>query len=247
MMALRDVSFAYGGRPVLREVSLTLPDGEVTALIGPNGAGKSTALRVLAGILRPGAGAALADGTDVRAYPRRALARRLAYLPQDRPMPALSVETLASHGRFAYLDASRRLRAQDRRAVEAALERVGLAELRDRDVRTLSGGQRQKAYLAMLIAQDAPNLLLDEPLNHLDIGCQLDLCALLRELAREGRCVGVVLHDLSLVPRLCGRAALLDAGALRFEGPAEDCLQSRALRAVFHVKPVAGVAFEREL
>lgn len=246
MIELSDVSFAYGGRQVLEKAGLSLPDGCVTALIGPNGAGKSTALRLMAGLLRPQAGRVRVDGRNPAGIARREAARLIAYLPQERPVPALSVEGLAAHGRFAYQNAAGRLGASDREAIDRALVLAGMDGHRDRDLRTLSGGQRQKAYLAMVIAQDTRNLLLDEPFAHLDIGFQLELCRLLARLAREGRCVGVVLHDLALAPRLCERVALLHEGRERFTGSPEECFRSRAFEAAFGVRvsESRGIVFE---
>lgn len=246
MIEMTNVCFAYAGRRVLEKMSLRLPDGCVTAIIGPNGAGKSTALRLMAGIFKPEFGTVLVDGIDPSASPRWETARRIAFLPQERPVPALSVEELAAHGRYAYHPGTGRLTAADRDAVARALALTGMETLHDRDLRSLSGGQRQKAYLSMAIAQDTRNLVLDEPFVHLDIGFQLELCRLLSRLAWEGCCVAVVMHDLPLVPRLCDRVALIDRGCARFVGTPQGCFRNAAFEQAFGVRLVAtpGYTFE---
>lgn len=246
MIELTNVRYAYAGRRVLENMSLRLPDGCVTAVIGPNGAGKSTALRLMVGLFRPEFGSVRVDGIDPSASPRWETARRIAFLPQERPVPALTVEELAAHGRYAYHPGSGRLTPADRDAVCRALALTGMEHLRTRDLRSLSGGQRQKAYLAMAIAQDTCNLVLDEPFVHLDIGFQLELCRLLDRLAWEGCCVCVVMHDLPLVPRLCGRVALIDRGCARFVGTPQGCFQSAAFERAFGVRlaQTPGYTFE---
>lgn len=240
MIEWQNVSFGYGKKALLKDISLTMNDGEAIALIGPNGAGKSTMLRLCARLLKPQSGRIEVDGRELAGWRSREFARQLAFLPQTRPVPALTVRSLVRLGRFSH-------GRGDREAVEQAIHAAGLEELAGRDVRTLSGGQRQRAYLAMLMAQDARNVLLDEPLTHLDIGSQLDIAELIRMMQAQGKCVAVVVHDLSMLDRVCGRAVLLDQGRIAFDGGAEECLRSEALQNAFGVRvlPGQGTAFER--
>jgi len=240
MIEVQNVSFGYGKEKVLRGISCQMNSGEVVGLIGPNGAGKSTLLRLTARILKPQSGTIRVDGRDAAAYQTRAFARQLAFLPQSRPMPALSVRSLVMLGRFAHGQG-------DRQAVDKAIHTVGLDALAQRDVRTLSGGQRQMAYLAMLLAQESPNVLLDEPFTHLDIGAQLDVADVIRHMRNEGKCVAVVLHDLSMLERVCDRAVLLDKGQITFDGSASDCLRSDAAQKAFQVRILEnqGISFAK--
>lgn len=240
MIELEGVSFGYGRGDTLRQVSCRMQDGEVVGLIGPNGAGKSTLLRLCAGLLKPRQGAVRVDGRSVDAYRARAFARRVAFLPQSRPVPSISVQRLVEMGRFAH-------GTDGHGAVERALLAVGLSENARRDVRTLSGGQRQMAYLAMLLAQESPNVLLDEPLTHLDIGAQLDVIRVIRQMRGQGKCVAVVLHDLALLPQICDRALLVHQGQILFRGSPGECLLSPALEQAFGVRvlPGEGPGFER--
>ena len=240
MIEVQNLSSRYGKEPVLRQISCRMNDGEVVGLLGPNGAGKSTMLRLMARILKPQSGTILVDGKDAVDYPAKPFARQLAFLPQSRPMPVLTVNSLVSLGRFAHGKG-------DREAVEKAIHTVGLDDFANRDVRTLSGGQRQMAYLAMLLSQESPNVLLDEPFTHLDIGAQLDVAEVIRHMRDEGKCVAVVLHDLSMLEKVCDRALLLDEGSIAFDGSAPDCLRSEALQKAFQVRILEnqGISFAK--
>lgn len=247
MILTQNLTFGYGKTPVLQNVSCEMPDGCLTALIGPNGAGKSTLLRLLARLETPVSGTVTVNGRHVRDYDSKSFAKMLAFLPQSRPTPMLSVRTLVLHGRFAHLSPSRRPSAQDEAAVDRALALTGMTGLQHRDVSTLSGGQRQKAYLAMAIAQEAQHILLDEPLTHLDVGYQLELMDILQTLKEEGRCIVMVLHDLSLLPKASDRVLLLHEGRLAFDGNAASLFESGAIEAAFGIKPVCkeGITFEK--
>lgn len=245
MIECRKIDFRYGPKPFIEGLSCRMKDGRITALIGSNGAGKSTLLRLCARQLTPQAGEILVDGRagqDVRSF-----ARALAFLPQSRPLPMITVGELAMHGRYAHLSPLRGPARADREAVERALERTGLLELADRRLDSLSGGQRQKAYLAMLMAQEAKHVLLDEPLTHLDVACQLETIDLLRELKNEGRCVVLVLHDLALVPDVCDDVIVMQQGGMIYDGPASELYDTDAVERAFGVRAVRreGVFFER--
>lgn len=211
MIALDRLCAGYGGRAKLFDLSLTLRPGVLTGIVGPNGSGKSTLLKAVAGLLMPMGGQMTLDGQDLTRMPPKERARKIAFMPQSRPVPELTVAQLAAHGRYPYLGARRALSAQDRALVSEAMTRAGIAQHAGTLLSELSGGERQRAYLAMLLAQDAPCLLLDEPAAFLDPGAQLDLMHL---LASEGRAVAVVLHDLPLALSCCDELLVLRAGRL---------------------------------
>lgn len=238
MIDVKNVRFGYGREAVIDRISCVMNNGEVTGLIGPNGAGKSTLLRLCAGICKPQEGGIMVDGQPK--YNAKAFARQLAFLPQSRPTPDITVRALVQMGRFAH-------GTGDREAVEQAIQTVGLQKAAECDVRTLSGGQRQMAYLAMLLAQESPNVLLDEPFTHLDIGAQLDVAHVIRRMKQSGKCVVVVLHDLNMLETVCDRVLLLNQGTIRFDGSPENCLQSQELEKAFDVRILAnkGISFEK--
>ena len=235
MMELRQISAGYGTAPVLKNISLQFEQGKVTVLVGPNGCGKSTLLRVAARLMEPEAGCVLVEGRDGREVSQKEFARRVALLPQSRSVPEITVGALVLHGRFPYLGYPRRYSARDRQAARRAMELTGVAELEGERVSRLSGGQRQKVYLAMAVAQDTPVLLLDEPTTYLDIAHQLELTALARTLARQGKAVVMVLHDLNQALNCADQVAVLEQGELRQVGTPEEVYHSGVLEQVFRV------------
>ena len=234
MLEARNLSAGYPGRAVLAGVSLAARPGRVLALLGPNGCGKSTLLRTMAGLLPPLGGEVLLDGR--RDYSPRQAAQRVAYLPQSRTAPNITVRRLVLHGRFPYLSYPRRYGREDYEAVDRALAAADALDLADRPLPELSGGQRQKVYLAMALAQETEAILMDEPTTFLDIRHQLEVLALVRRLAEEGRGVVLALHDLCLALTAADDVAVLGEGRLLALGGPEAVYQSKVLERVMGVR-----------
>ena len=236
---LDGVTVEARGRPILRDVSLTVEPGERVALIGPNGAGKSTLLRVVAGVLGANAGRVELGGVPVASMDRTAVARRLAVVPQQTALPfSMRVEEVVALGRLPHEDALRGARPADRAAVAAAIDRVGLGHLLGRDARELSLGERQLVLLALAVAQAAPTLLLDEPTVHLDLRHQVEAMELMRDLnERDGTTLVAVLHDLALASHFFPRLVLLDHGRLVGDGTPAEVLTDERIGEVFGVAP----------
>ena len=234
MLEAKNLSAGYPGRAVLAGVSLAVRLGRVLVLLGPNGCGKSTLLRTMAGLLPPLGGEVLLDGR--RDYSPRQAAQRVAYLPQSRTAPNITVRRLVLHGRFPYLSYPRRYGREDYEAVDRALAAADALDLADRPLPELSGGQRQKAYLAMALAQETEAILMDEPTTYLDIRHQLEVLALVRRLAEEGRGVVLALHDLCLALTAADDVAVLGEGRLLALGGPEAIYQSKVLERVMGVR-----------
>ena len=235
MIELKNLRAGYGGREVVHGVTLDFRPGRVLALLGPNGCGKSTLLRAALGLGPKSGGEVLMDGAPMESLTPRRRALKAAYLPQTRPTPNIAAYKMVLHGRFPHLSYPRRCRGEDYEAADRALEWAGAADVARRPMGELSGGQRQKVYLAMALAQEAPTLLMDEPTTFLDVGHQLEVMAAARRLAKEGRAVVMVLHDLPLAMRGADDIALLDGGRLAAWGPAAEVYASGALDRVFGV------------
>lgn len=235
-MELRQLRAGYGEHMVLDGIDLALRPGEVLALLGPNGSGKSTLIRAALGLLPLAGGQVLIDGADAAALSPRQRAQKAAYLPQTRPVPNITALRMVLHGRFPHLTYPRRFRQEDYAAAMAALEQADAACLARRPMPELSGGQRQRVYLAMALAQDAPTLFLDEPTAFLDVSHQLELGRLAGQLARQGKAVVLVLHDLPLALSTADRLAVLDGGRLlAVDGPEALCADG-ILNSVFGIE-----------
>lgn len=234
----RGLGLQIGDRWLVRDCSLEVEPGAVTVIVGPNGSGKTTLMRTLLGLREASEGEVLLAGRPLSEHGLRERARACAWLPQRTDLPwSLPISELVMLGRAPHLGALGGPSKADREAVDEALERVGLAELRTRDVRTLSGGELQRAHLARLLATQAPILVLDEPTAALDIGHALGLLELTRTLAAAGHTLLLSIHELELARRHGDRALLLhgdDQGGHTL-GPVDAVLTPDALSQVFAV------------
>lgn len=236
MLEIKKLSGGYGQTDTVHDVSLSIPNGRITALIGPNGCGKSTLLKLICGQLDPKQGMVLMGQTPLSGLTRTEIARSVSYLPQGRMVPDITVESLVLHGRFPWLGYPRVYREEDKAAAEAAMETAGILQKRKKTLTALSGGERQKAYIAMTLAQNTTHVLLDEPTTYLDIAHQLELLELLRLLKAEGKAIAVVLHDINMVLEYADSLAVMKEGGLLAAGTPETVLTSGALEEAFGVR-----------
>lgn len=212
--------------------------GSITALVGPNGSGKSTLLKVCSRLLGNRGGSVLLNGHDIATLSMRAVAQKLAILPQGPSAPPhLTVRDLVEQGRYPWVGSLRMLRRQDTEAIDTAIALVGLGALADRDVDTLSGGERQRAWLALALAQETAMLALDEPTTFLDIGHQFEVLELVRHLKSErGLTVMMVLHDLNQAATFADQLVVLNQGAIVARGEPWAILTPDLLRDIFGVR-----------
>ncbi|EQB15290.1 ABC transporter ATP-binding protein [Novosphingobium lindaniclasticum] len=235
-IAIEDLHVRLGRRDVLQGLSATLRPGALVGVIGPNGAGKSTLIRAMLGLVPLAGGKVAIDGEPLARLHPRALARRVAYLPQGQTLHwPLTVERLVALGRLPHLGPMSRISAADESAVQDAMARADVTDLASRVATELSGGERARAMLARALAVGAPALAVDEPLASLDPGHQIDVMDLLAREAHEGKLVVAVLHDLTMAARYCDRLLLVNGGELVADGTPQEVLTADRLRAVYGV------------
>jgi len=244
-MAGRGLRLSYDKRTVVDGAEIELRPGAVTALLGPNGSGKSTLLRSLARLHRPDAGAVTLDdasgdegATDALALHPKDFARRVTLLSQSHPTPSgVTVRDVVAYGRHPYRGRFRSADADGPRAIAHAMDVTGVAEMAERGVDELSGGELQRVWLATCLAQDTGVLLLDEPTTYLDLRYQVELLDLVRDLATEhGVAVGVVLHDLNQAAAVADHVVVLHRGEVRASGPAARVLTGELLTEVYGIR-----------
>jgi iron complex transport system ATP-binding protein len=220
-IALREVSLAVQGRAILDSVTATVQGGKLTCLLGANGAGKTTLLRILTGELKPISGRILAGKDDLTSRPQKEAARHFAIVPQGvGDPPHLTVRELVSLGRFRPArNLWWKLSPYDREAVEGYIRRCQVERLADRPVAQLSGGEKQRAWLAFSLAQEKEFLLLDEALDALDFVARRAFFRLLGDVVAGERGVLLTTHDLGLANEFASRIVILNAGRVTYEGP----------------------------
>ncbi len=237
LLSVQDLSFGYGPRRVLRDISFNVPTASVVALLGANGAGKTTLLKLCAGLLTPSAGAILLQGKPLRQYKRRELAKRIALVPQEVSISFdFHVRQFVEQGRTPHISSFLGiLQQEDRIAVARALELANVEHLADRNFNELSGGERQRVKIALALAQDPELLLLDEPAQHLDIGRQAEVFAVLHRLNEAGITIIAAVHDLhSAREHFAAGILLLPDSSAIFGSPAE-VLTPEAIQEVYGI------------
>ena len=233
MIELKKVTAGYPSKTVLSEISLSVPKGTLISVIGKNGSGKSTLLKTVIGIINAKSGEMLVDGESELS--RQSMAKKVSYLAQGKSVSDMTVEQLVLHGRFPHLSYPRRYSEKDRAISYAAMKQMGIADIADAPLSALSGGMRQKAYIAMALAQDTDYILLDEPTTYLDISNQVELMKILRSLADRGKGIVAVMHDLPLAFGFSDRIAVIkDAKIAAFDTPQKIC-DSGIVQEVFGI------------
>lgn len=236
MIRLKDIKASYGQKITLDNINYSFLDGKITAIVGMNGCGKSTLLKTIVGLMTPLSGQVFIDNQDIKLLSDQKRAQQIAYLPQNRNIPVISVGRMVLHGRFPYLSYPRRYKKEDYEITNHAMERIGILELKDRNMAELSGGERQKVYLAMALAQETKTILLDEPTTFLDINYQLEILKLLTDLRNEGKTVISVLHDIGAALTVTDQLVVMQAGKILMSGAPDEIYDSGILEQVFHIK-----------
>lgn len=243
-----NVSVGYRGRPVIENLTLSLPCHDMAALIGPNGAGKTTFLRAVTGLVKPAKGTVRLFSEDVSALSPSARARLVSVIPQDIETPmAFTVAEIVMMGRTSAMSRWRQPTNDDRAIVEQAMIYADVIDMQQRPFTELSGGEKQRAIIAMALAQQPRMILMDEATSHLDMNHRLEIMRIIERLNSEQNVtVLMVSHDLNLAAEFCGRLMLLDHGRLVADGAPADVLRPDILHRVYHcdvfvqANPVSG-------
>lgn len=228
----------YGEKEILKDIKFQVEDGQIVSIIGPNGSGKSTLIKALSRCIKPAKGSIYLDGENLSTIPTKEIAQKMAILPQVKNTSAdITVKELVSYGRYPHLKFGQRLNREDEGIVNWAIEKTGLLNLKDRYIVTLSGGEQQRAWIAMSLSQKPEILLMDEPTTFLDISYQLEVLQLVKKLNQSLKLtVVMVLHDLNQAARYSDNIFVLKEGKLWEHGNPKKIMRGKLLKEVFRIE-----------
>lgn len=235
---LDHVTIRYGNHEVIKDISTVFPDGKISTILGPNGCGKTTLLRAISRNLKLYSGSIQINNKHIQDYKVKELSKMLSYLPQFHHTPtSITVEELIGYGRNPYVNFLSRLTVKDHEIIQWAMEKTNLLEYKDRLVSNLSGGERQRVWIAMALAQNTKYILLDEPINNLDLCYQVEILDLIRTLNKEMFVtVVMVLHDVNYAIHYSDKVIVLKSGKIYNEGSPLNTIDEKLLSEVFHIK-----------
>lgn len=233
MIEVSHVTKQYGDQTVVEDAAVSIQKGKITSFIGPNGAGKSTLLSMVSRLIAPDSGEVRIEGKEISAYKSNDLAKKISILKQSNKIDIrLTVRELVSFGRFPYSQG--RLTKEDWTYVDQAIDYMKLKDIEHKHLDQLSGGQCQRAFIAMVIAQDTDYILLDEPLNNLDMKHSVEIMKLLKKLVvQHGKTIVIVIHDINFASVYSDRIVALKNGRIVKEGPTEDIIQTPVLKEIY--------------
>lgn len=235
MIKLNNVTAGYNKIEIIKNINIEFEEGSITSIVGKNGCGKTTLLRTASNLLKPFCGNVTIRGRDISSIPARELARQVSYLPQLRTVPNITAYNLVMHGRYPHLGFSRTPQKEDREIVEKAIEDMGLGKYINKNIQELSGGQRQKVYLAMVLAQDTDIIFLDEPTTYLDINHKLEILNIIKKLKQMGKTIVMVLHDLSNALSYSDKICLMENGLVAVYDTPEAVFESKEIERLFNI------------
>ena len=236
MLEFKNISVTKNKKEILKDVSFSVKPHTVTAVIGKNGSGKSTLLSCLTGESRY-TGAIHFSDSDISLMSKRQRAATVAFLQQNLPVVPITVETLVAMGRTPYIDIGKHLTEKDKEQIEKAIVSVGIESIRHKKLSEISGGEKQKAYIAMVLAQNTRVVALDEPTTYMDVQYEKEFMSLLRELKeKHKKTLLVVMHDLSRAAEIADYILILNEGRVAFSGEKEEVIQSGKIESTFGVK-----------
>lgn len=235
MVELINVSVGYGKNMILHNVHFTALSGKITTIIGNNGCGKSTILKTIAGILPAISGEIKVNGNSIQTLTAAQRAKQTAYLPQGKKTPDITADRMVLHGRFPYLSYPRKYKKADFEIAKSAMAKMGITDCMYKPMHSLSGGTRQKVYIAMALAQCTPVIIMDEPTSHLDIGQQIKFSKIAEELAQDGKTIILVLHDLLTALKISDQICVIENGKVLLQDTPGAIQSSGIIKTLFGV------------
>ncbi len=232
-----NITLGYGNEPIIKNLNVTIPKYKITSIIGANGCGKSTLLKGMSRILVPESGRILVDGMNINKSSPKAIAKKIAVLPQTPKAPSgLKVQELVAFGRFPHKSGFGALNKEDFEIINESMEDAGIIDFRERRLEELSGGQRQRAWIAMALCQKTEILLLDEPTTYLDLSHQFDVLSLLLKLNQEKRrTIVMVLHEINHASRFSDNIIAMKKGCVISEGSPRQVITTKNLKNIFNI------------
>lgn len=235
MIKLENISAGYNKVEVIKNISISFNKASITSIIGKNGCGKTTLLKTASNLLKPYHGKITLNGKDITGFHNKELAKNISFLPQLRTVPNITVYQLVMHGRYPYLGFSRKPQKIDKEIVEKAIDSMGLKNYIHKNIKELSGGECQKVYIAMVLAQDTDIIFMDEPTTYLDINHQLEILEIIKKLKSIGRTIIMVLHDLNNALSYSEQICLMDNGEVVICDTPQKVYESKEIDRIFNV------------
>ncbi len=234
----KNLKIKYGSKVIIENANFKVNEEEIVTIIGPNGSGKTTLIKALSRFIKQDSGQIFLRGQDIYSVPTKKIARQVAILPQQKHVsPDISIEKLVSYGRYPHLNFGQRISQKDREIIDWAIEKTGLEDIKDRYMGKLSGGESQRAWIAMALAQKPEILILDEPTTYLDISYQLEILELIKDLNKSlGITVIMVLHDLNQAARYSDKIYVLKEGNICAYGRPRNIIEADLIKDVFRIE-----------
>jgi len=233
---LENVNGGYGKKQVLFDIDARIETGEIVSIVGANGCGKTTLLETASGLKMPFSGRVTVNGEDVYKMKPIKRAQTISVLSQQKSVGVLTVRALTYHGRFPYLGYPRKYTEEDEKIVEDAMRIAGVIDIADKSISELSGGQQQKAYIAMILAQNTELVFLDEPVTFLDINYQFELMNIIKMMKSEGKTIIMVIHDLNLAMSYSDKIMAMRNGKLFFMGTPKQIYNENVFLDLFNIE-----------
>lgn len=235
MIKLKEVSAGYNGVEIIKNIDISFEKGTITSIIGKNGCGKTTLIKTASNLIKPFSGDITFNEKSIYKLSKNEIAKRICFLPQIRNIPNMTVQSLVMHGRFPYLGFSRIPQIEDKMIVEEAMIKMGIINFKNKNIMELSGGERQKVYIAMVLAQNTEIIFLDEPTTYLDINYQLEILKIIKELNKIGKTIVMVLHNLNNAFTYSDKICLMEAGRIVIYDSPQLVFSSGEINRVFNI------------